>query len=122
MSHAERVGRQICRKNSSRRLHRTAPGLVECLAIATPLLLIVALVIESVGFPNFTPGIDLSQTIIISGAVAVSVIGVVLAERGIGRIRPALGRYRGAFARAAFGSLLAVAGMAMMIHRIVAGS
>jgi hypothetical protein len=112
----------MCRKDVPRTPHRPAPGLVECLAIALPLLLVAALALENAGLPNFTPNIDLSQTVIMFVAIGVAVVGVVLAERSMARAWRALSRYRGALMGAALGSLLTVAGVAMMVHRIFFGS
>ena len=122
MSHAERITRQTRRARFAGTPTAVKSGPVAWMAIGLPLLLIGALAIESAGLPNFTPNIDLSQTVIISVAMAIAVVGVVLAGSGIDRLRPALRRYRGAVASAAAGALLTVGGIAMMVYRVVAGS
>ncbi len=122
MSHAERLTRQIRREHFVSTPQAARPGPVVWMAIGLPLLLVGALAIESAGLRNFTPNIDLSQTVIMSVAMGIAVVGVMLAGRGMDRLRPALRRYRGAVATAAAGALLAVGGIAMMVYRVVAGS
>lgn len=106
------------------------------LAVGISLLLIVAIFLEDAGLPNFTPGYDLSQTVITAIAALTALVGLATivsglrrglrglypVSRGPGQWRRAIRRARdqrlGAAALIVFGSLIAFFGVAVLIVRM----
>ncbi len=106
------------------------------LAIAMPILLIAAIFFEDSGLPNFTPGYDLSGTVIrwTAGVSALGGLAIIISglrrglrglypvSRGPGQWRRAIRRAReqrlGAAALIVTGSLIAFFGLAVLISRL----
>lgn len=77
--------RQIVDSQHQQRPRRREQWWLIAIALGTPVLLVIAMFLEDAGLPNFTPGYDLSRTVITSIAGVCVLVGLAVIISGVRR-------------------------------------